>query len=85
MVRQTRQRVHGGAAVLVGPYGCAVLNCVLLLHSISRPRTCSDYGFFSGRCTSRTQCGVDQVSRVCVSWLRQPHGKGCMPSGVAGG
>ena len=32
-----------------------------------------------------TERGVDQVSRVCVSWLCQPPGMGCTPSGVARG
>ena len=50
-----------------------------------RPRACSDSGLFSVWCTSRTQCGADQVSRICVSWLCQPNGQGCRPSGVAGG
>ena len=35
--------------------------------------------------TSGTQRGVDQVLRVRVSWLCQPPGKGCRPSGVARG
>ena len=46
---------------------------------------CSDSRSFSGWCTSGTQRGVDQMSRVCVSWLYQPPGKGCRPSGVTRG
>ena len=51
----------------------------------ARPMACREQRCFSGCCTSRNQRGVDQVSRVRVSELCQPHGKGCRPSGVARG
>ena len=67
----------------LGTYSISQVGCIRPGTNAYQRRHCAKWRFFSGWSTSGTERGVDQVSRVCVSWLCQPPGKGRGPSVVA--